>query len=113
MERPPTRFRTSLKKPWNPGSAQTAISVDGAERHDQGLCEAGFTGVHGHSPDDVCLGTLVPSSPIKAEGPLGRNHTRFVATLTAKAIKQLNKVGINNIEKRFKGKTVRVTGPIS
>ena len=69
--------------------------------------------VHGHSPDDVCLGTLVPSSPIKAEGPLSRNHTRFVATLTAKAIKQLNKAGINDIEKHFKGKTVRVTGPIS
>jgi WD40 repeat protein len=69
--------------------------------------------VHGHSPDDVCLGTLVPSSPIKAEDPLSRNHTRFVAILTGKAIKQLNKVGINDLEKHFKGKTVRVTGPIS
>jgi hypothetical protein len=64
--------------------------------------------VHGHSPDDVCLGTLV-----KAEDPLSRNHTRIVATLTAKAIKQLNKAGINDFEKHFKGKTVRVTGPIS
>ena len=67
----------------------------------------------GHSPADVCLGTLVPSLPIKAGDPLGRNHTRFVATLTAKAIKQLNKAGINDLEKHFKGKTVRVTGPIS
>jgi hypothetical protein len=69
--------------------------------------------VHGHSPDDVCLGTLVPSAPIKAEDPLSRNHTRFVATLTAKATKQLNKAGIDDIEKHFNGKTVRVTGPVS
>jgi RNA polymerase sigma factor (sigma-70 family) len=68
---------------------------------------------HGHSPDDVCLGTLVPSSPIKGEDPLGRKHTRFVATLTAKAVTQLNKAGVNDFEKHFKGTTVRVTGPIS
>jgi RNA polymerase sigma factor (sigma-70 family) len=68
---------------------------------------------YGHSPDDVCLGTLVPSSPIKAKDPLSRNHTRFVATLTAKAINQLNKAGISDMEKHFKGKTVRVTGSIS
>lgn len=69
--------------------------------------------VHGHSPDDVCLGTLVPSSPIKAEGPLRRNHTRFVAILTAKAIKQLNKAGVDDLEKHFNGRTIRGTGPIS
>jgi hypothetical protein len=83
-----------------------AILVKAASDKDAGW-------VHGHSPDDVCLGTLVPSSPIKAEDPLKRNHTRFVATLTAKAIKQLNKAGINDFEKHFKGKTVRVTGPVS
>ncbi len=69
--------------------------------------------VHGHSPDDDCLGTLVPSSSIKAEDPLSRNHTRFVATLTAKAIKQLKKAGINDMEKHFKGKTIRATGLIA
>jgi len=36
-----------------------------------------------------------------------------VATLTAKAITQLDKAGITDFEKHFKGKTVRVTGPIS
>ena len=69
--------------------------------------------VHGHSPDDVSLGLLVPFSPTIAKDPLRRNHTRFVATLTEKAIKQLSKAGINDMEKHFKGKTVRVTGPIS
>jgi len=82
-----------------------AILVKTDDKNDMGWA-------HGHSPDDVCLGTLVPSSPIKAEEPLSRN-TRFVAILTAKAIKQLNKAGIHDLEKHFKGKTVRVTGPIS
>ena len=59
------------------------------------------------------LAARTVSSPIKAEDPLSRNHTRFVATLTAKAIKQLNKAGINDFAKHFKGKTVRVTGTIS
>jgi hypothetical protein len=68
---------------------------------------------HGHSPADVCLGALVPSLPVKTENSLRRNHTRFVATLTATAITQLNKAGVNDIEKHFNGKTVRVTGPIS
>ncbi len=68
---------------------------------------------HGHSPDDICLGTLVPTSPIKSDDPLSRNHIRFVATLTEKAIKQFNKAGITDLEKHFKGKTVRVTGTIS
>jgi hypothetical protein len=36
-----------------------------------------------------------------------------VATLTSKSIKQLNKAGIDDLEKHFKGKTVRVSGPIS
>ena len=67
--------------------------------------------VHGHSPDDAASGSshLRPSRPKTR----GRNHTRFLATLTAKAIKQLNKAGIRDIEKHFSGKTVRVTGPIS
>ena len=59
--------------------------------------------VHGHSPNDVCLGTL-----IAADDPLRK--TRFVAILTEKAIKQFNKAGINDLEKHFKGKTVRVIG---
>ena len=36
-----------------------------------------------------------------------------MATLTGKAIKQLNKAGIHDMEKHFKGKTVRVTGSIA
>ena len=59
--------------------------------------------VHGHSPNDVCLGTVVA-----ADDPLRK--TRFVAILTEKAIKQLNKAGINDLEKHFIGKTVRVSG---
>jgi hypothetical protein len=62
--------------------------------------------VHGHSPNDVCLGTVVA-----ADDP--RRKTRFVAILTEKAIKQFNTVGITDLEKHFNGKTVRVTGPIS
>jgi len=69
--------------------------------------------VHGHSPDDVCLGILVPLAPVVADDPLNRNQTRFVATLTGKVIGQLNKAGIKDIEKHFKTKTVRVTGTIS
>ncbi len=69
--------------------------------------------VHGHSPDDVCLGLLVPSSPVVADDLLNRNYTRFVATLTGKVIGQLNKAGINDMEKHFKGKTIRVAGTIS
>lgn len=60
---------------------------------------------HGHSPDDLCLGTLVPASPIKVDDPLNKNQTRFVAILTAMAIKQFNKAGINDMEKHFKDKT--------
>ena len=67
--------------------------------------------VHGHSPDDVCLGMLV--YPMKAGEPGNSNHTRVVAILTTKAIKQFNKAGIDDMEKHFKGATVRVTGPIS
>jgi hypothetical protein len=37
----------------------------------------------------------------------------LVAILTAKAIEQFNKAGIDELEKYFKGKTVRVTGPIT
>lgn len=33
-----------------------------------------------------------------------------MAILTEKAIKQLNKAGINDLEKHFIGKTVRVSG---
>jgi hypothetical protein len=68
---------------------------------------------NGHSPDDVCLGLLVPNTPSAAIDLVKRDHVRFVATLTAKVIGQLNKVGITDLEKHFKGKTVRVTGPIS
>jgi hypothetical protein len=62
--------------------------------------------VHGHSPNDVCLGTVVT-----ADDP--QRKTRFVAILTEKAIKQLNKAGIDDLESHFKGKTVRVTGLLS
>lgn len=69
--------------------------------------------VHGHSPDDVCLGILVPKSPVVADDPLKRDHIRFVATLTGKVIGQLQKAGIKDLEKHYQGRSIQVTGEIS
>jgi hypothetical protein len=60
--------------------------------------------VNGHSPDDVCL---------RPQPPTDRTKARFLAILTAKTIKQLNRDGIQDVDKHFGGKTVRVTGRIS
>ncbi|HEX4610839.1 MAG TPA: sigma-70 family RNA polymerase sigma factor, partial [Urbifossiella sp.] len=74
-----------------------AILVKAGDKKDAGW-------VHGHSPDDIYLGLRVPLTPVIAADPLGRDHTRFVATLTAKAIAQLHKAGVDDLEKHFKGR---------
>ena len=60
--------------------------------------------VNGHGPEDICL---------RPQAPTDRKQTRFLAILTEKAIKQFNKVGIQDIEKHFSEKIVRVTGRIT
>jgi hypothetical protein len=60
--------------------------------------------VNGHGPDDICL---------RPQAPTDRKQARFLAILAEKAIKQFNKVGIQDIEKHFSGKIVRVTGRIT
>ena len=56
--------------------------------------------VSGHGPADICL---------RPENPADRK-ARFSAILTEKNIKQFNKSGVQDMEKHFAGKTVRVTG---
>jgi hypothetical protein len=56
----------------------------------------------GHGPGDICL---------RPQNPADRK-ARFSAILTEKTIKQFNGAGVQDIEKHFKGKTVRVTGRI-
>lgn len=58
----------------------------------------------GHGPDDVCLRPQLPKEKVQA---------LFCAILTKKTISQFNKAGFPDIEKHFKGKTVRVTGAIA
>lgn len=60
--------------------------------------------IHGHSPKYICL---------RPQSPTGRQQARFLAILTENTIKQFTKVGIEDIEKHFSGKTVRVTGRTS
>jgi hypothetical protein len=60
--------------------------------------------VNGHGPGDICL---------RPQAPTDRKQARFLAILTEKAIKQFNKVGIQDIAKHFSGKIVRVTGRIT
>ncbi len=66
--------------------------------------EGGSEWEKGHGPGDVAL---------RAKNPADRKQARFLAVLTANAISQLNKESIKDIEKHFKGKTIRVTGAIS
>ena len=58
----------------------------------------------GHSPGDICL---------RPQNPTDKKQARFSAILTEKTIKQLKRVDIQDIEKHFRGKTVRVTGQTS
>ena len=66
--------------------------------------EGGSEWEKGHGPGDVAL---------RAKNPADRKQARFLAVLTANAISQLNKEGIKDIERHFKGKTIRATGAIS
>jgi hypothetical protein len=58
----------------------------------------------GHGPGDICL---------RAKPPEDKKNARFLAVLTADAIGQLNKAGVKDIEKHFRGKTIHVRGAIS
>jgi hypothetical protein len=58
----------------------------------------------GRGPEDVGL---------RSRTPLDGVRVRFGAVLTADVIRQLNRAGIPDVEKHFRGKTVRVTGAIS
>ncbi len=60
--------------------------------------------VTGHGPDDMRLRPKAPKEKVNAI---------FEAILTEKAIKQLNRAGITDVERHFQSKTVRVTGKIS
>lgn len=55
----------------------------------------------GHGPADICL---------RPQNPADRKQARFSAILTEKTIKQFNRAGVQDIEKHFTGKTIRVTG---
>ncbi|QVL34026.1 sigma-70 family RNA polymerase sigma factor [Telmatocola sphagniphila] len=50
---------------------------------------------------------------LRSKAPIDGIMQRFGAVLTAKAVRQFNRAGIQNIEKHFEGKTIRVTGSIS
>ncbi len=58
----------------------------------------------GRGPEDVGL---------RSRTPLDGVQVRFGAVLTADVIRRLNRAGVTDIEKHFRGKTVRVTGTIS
>jgi len=60
--------------------------------------------VKGHGPDDVRL-----LAPPPADGA----QVRLAAILTADVVKRLNRAGITDLEKHFKGKTIRITGTLS
>ena len=60
--------------------------------------------VKGHGPDDVRL-----VAPPPADGA----QVRFAAILTADVIKRLNRAGVTDLVKHFKGKTIRVVGALS
>jgi plasmid replication initiation protein len=66
--------------------------------------EGGSEWEKGHGPGDVGL---------RAKSPADRKQARFLAVLTTNAISQLNKAGITDIEKQFRGRTIRVRGAIS
>jgi RNA polymerase sigma factor (sigma-70 family) len=58
----------------------------------------------GHSPDDL---SLLPPSPKKFQ------EKQFTAILTPTVVKQLNRVGIQDVDKHFMGKTIRISGRIN
>jgi hypothetical protein len=58
----------------------------------------------GHSPDDL---SLHPQPPKKFQ------EEQFTVILTPKVVKQLNRIGIQDVGKHFAGKTIRVSGPIN
>jgi RNA polymerase sigma factor (sigma-70 family) len=59
--------------------------------------------VVGHGPDDL---SLHPQPPKKFE------ERQFTVILTPTVVKQLNRVGIQDVGKHFAGKTIRVSGQV-
>lgn len=50
---------------------------------------------------------------LRSETPPDGNLVRFGAVLTAHATRQLSRAGVRDLDKHFRGKTVRVTGTLS
>jgi uncharacterized protein (TIGR03067 family) len=89
-KQPPVEFKVEF--------VSKAILVKAAPK------EGGSEWEKGHGPGDVAL---------RAKTPADSKQARFLALLTTDAINQLNKAGIQDIERHLRGKTIRVRGAIS